>query len=340
MSHRYDDLTDYVLEKIHAGECDIAFHELENNVSQGDADSLALLGGFYIYGIGVDTDIQQGINMLEKSVQMECGDACYELWKIYSGEDQIVRTDYDIAINYLRKGMELGNSKCYGDMGCCYLNGEYVVKNPKLGYDYSKIAAEDGVPYPGFCRKEYCNVEIEDEILCAIVYIMNSNMQFYELPDRRYLEVMVEGYSDMKHDRDYIYRALEKTRHEIENMMRSGGTINIPQKNMTHSMKLRPKPFENMAIGKKTIEYRLWDEKRRLMNPGDTIVFTNTETGERLKVRIKNIYRADTFGDLKKVLVANKITSANQFSPESMRLYYSEDDEEKYGVVGIEISGE
>lgn len=34
MSHRYDDLTDYVLEKIHAGECDIAFHELENNVSQ------------------------------------------------------------------------------------------------------------------------------------------------------------------------------------------------------------------------------------------------------------------------------------------------------------------
>lgn len=194
--------------------------------------------------------------------------------------------------------------------------------------------------YPGFYRKEYCNVEIEDEILCAIVYIMNSNMQFYELPDRRYLEVMVEGYSDMKHDRDYIYRALEKTRHEIENMMRSGGTINIPQKNMTHSMKLRPKPFENMAIGKKTIEYRLWDEKRRLMNPGDTIVFTNTETGERLKVRIKNIYRADTFGDLKKVLVANKITSANQFSPESMRVYYSEDDEEKYGVVGIEISEE
>lgn len=91
---------------------------------------------------------------------------------------------------------------------------------------------------------------------------MNSNIQFYELPDRRYLEVVVEGYSDMKHDRDYIYRALEKTRHEIENMMRSGGAINIPQeKNMTHSMKLRPKPFENMAIGKKTIEYRLWDEK-------------------------------------------------------------------------------
>ena len=44
--------------------------------------------------------------------------------------------------------------------------------------------------------------------------------------------------------------------------------------------------------------------------------------------------------NLKKVLVANKITGANQFSPESMRLYYSEDDEEKYGVVGIEISGE
>ena len=43
MSHRYDDLTDYVLEKIHAGECDIAFHELENNVSQGDAEFVGVI---------------------------------------------------------------------------------------------------------------------------------------------------------------------------------------------------------------------------------------------------------------------------------------------------------
>ena len=48
---------------------------------------------------------------------------------------------------------------------------------------------------------------------------------------------------------------------------------------MIHYMKLNPKPFAMIAEGRKTIELRLYDEKRQGISLGDTIVFKNTENG-------------------------------------------------------------
>ena len=42
---------------------------------------------------------------------------------------------------------------------------------------------------------------------------------------------------------------------------------------MTHNMKLNDAPFETIKNGKKTIELRLYDEKRRKIKIGDTICF-------------------------------------------------------------------
>ena len=39
------------------------------------------------------------------------------------------------------------------------------------------------------------------------------------------------------------------------------------------SMKLQPKPFAAIKNGTKTIEMRLWDEKRKHITVGDTIEF-------------------------------------------------------------------
>ena len=41
------------------------------------------------------------------------------------------------------------------------------------------------------------------------------------------------------------------------------------------SMKLQPGPFEAIKNGTKTIEMRLWDEKRKHITVGDTIEFVN-----------------------------------------------------------------
>ena len=50
-------------------------------------------------------------------------------------------------------------------------------------------------------------------------------------------------------------------------------------------MNLAPSPFEMIKSGAKTIELRLYDEKRRAVKVGDTIEFTNTESFPRGFVR-------------------------------------------------------
>lgn len=46
---------------------------------------------------------------------------------------------------------------------------------------------------------------------------------------------------------------------------------------MEHVMKLRPNPFSKIKSGQKTIELRLYDEKRQLISVGDVICFVNTK---------------------------------------------------------------
>ena len=63
-------------------------------------------------------------------------------------------------------------------------------------------------------------------------------------------------------------------------------------------MRLRADPFNRISSGKKTIEYRLHDEKRSLLNKGDYIRFIETtieETGQKVLVEIVDIITADSF---------------------------------------------
>ena len=64
---------------------------------------------------------------------------------------------------------------------------------------------------------------------------------------------------------------------------------------MTHFMQLQPSPFEMIRNGTKTIELRLYDEKRRKIRIGDTISFTNTESKEVLNVTVLELSVFDSF---------------------------------------------
>ena len=106
-------------------------------------------------------------------------------------------------------------------------------------------------------------------------------------------------------------------------------------------MKLNPSPFEMIRSGKKTIELRLFDEKRRQIKLGDRIVFTNTESGETLEKSVAKLHRFDSFEELYKSLpllkcgyTENDVSGAN---PSDMEQYYSPEEKKKYGVVGIEL---
>jgi len=108
---------------------------------------------------------------------------------------------------------------------------------------------------------------------------------------------------------------------------------------MKHEMKLNNGPFKNIKNGTKTIELRLNDEKRQLLKIKDLIEFTNRETLEKLLVEIENLYHYPSFEELYKHFdkVAMGYKEDEEADPKDMEEYYSKEEQEKYGVLGIEI---
>lgn len=110
---------------------------------------------------------------------------------------------------------------------------------------------------------------------------------------------------------------------------------------MKHEMRLNAKPFKKIKDGEKTVELRLYDEKRRGISVGDIIVFTCRESGERLEKRVKALH---VFADFKQLYAALDLLKCG-YAPqeiaaaraEDMEEYYSKAEQERCGVVGIEL---
>ena len=100
---------------------------------------------------------------------------------------------------------------------------------------------------------------------------------------------------------------------------------------MKHNMKLNNEPFELIENGSKKIELRLYDEKRRKLRVNDLIEFTNISTEKKMTV--------DNFEELYKHF--DKISLGYDkdalVSYHDMEEYYSIEEQNKYGVVGIKI---
>ena len=111
---------------------------------------------------------------------------------------------------------------------------------------------------------------------------------------------------------------------------------------MTYYMNLHPQPFALIANRQKTIELRLYDEKRQQIKPGDTIVFSSTQKPEdTITAKVKMLHVFPSFEELYKTLplelcgyLQDELSTA---SPKDMEIYYSPAQQEKYGVVGIEL---
>ena len=112
---------------------------------------------------------------------------------------------------------------------------------------------------------------------------------------------------------------------------------------MEHTMHLIPSSFSKIKEGKKTIELRLYDEKRRQLAVDDTICFIcSGETGERLWARVVELYVFDSF---KALYTALPLLSCGYSREElaradaaDMERYYSLEAQKQYGVIGICIS--
>ncbi|HEL2530667.1 TPA: RNA-binding protein [Streptococcus suis] len=111
---------------------------------------------------------------------------------------------------------------------------------------------------------------------------------------------------------------------------------------MVHEMLLAPKPFEMMKSGQKTIELRLYDEKRKHIQIGDRIRFYCTENQtQTIEVQVLDLHIFDNFAQLYKELdllsCGYTQSSIRGAKPEDMEDYYSREQLEQYGAVGIEL---
>ena len=108
---------------------------------------------------------------------------------------------------------------------------------------------------------------------------------------------------------------------------------------MIHKMNLAPLPFRAISLGKKTIEMRLYDEKRSKIKVGDEIEFENIETHHKIKCAVINLTKYKDFFELfsnfdKTVLGYDENETSNA---EDMYAYYSSEQIKKYGVLAIKI---
>ena len=110
---------------------------------------------------------------------------------------------------------------------------------------------------------------------------------------------------------------------------------------MTFEMKLNEAPFELIKNKIKTIELRLYDEKRQMISIGDLIIFTKRGAEDTVSARVVAIHRFPSFKELYSALPLDLCgylpSEIEEASYTDMEIYYSKEDIARFGVVGIEI---
>ena len=105
---------------------------------------------------------------------------------------------------------------------------------------------------------------------------------------------------------------------------------------MLHKMKLNESPFERIKNGTKTIEFRLYDEKRQQIKIGDKIEFSKMpDLQEKLEVDVMELYKEESFEKLFRKIYSND----EEIELKTQRMYkiYSPEKEQQYGVLGIKV---
>ena len=110
-----------------------------------------------------------------------------------------------------------------------------------------------------------------------------------------------------------------------------------------HRMHLDPQAFAAMEDERKTIELRLYDEKRRRIQTGDVIRFESTD--DETDVLFAWVTGMRFFASFDELYAALPLTACGYApeelaaaSPRDMDKYYAPEDQKKWGVVGIELS--
>lgn len=141
---------------------------------------------------------------------------------------------------------------------------------------------------------------------------------------------------------DYLYAVDELKKIDmLASTTTDGGHSFDEDYPKTHFMSLAAEPFGLIKDGKKTVEVRLYDEKRQTIKRDDKIVFSFCECVDNIiTARVTGLKRFNTFLELMQSDLFER-TGFNGYTPEqaaqSMYNYYTPEQEKQYGVLAIEI---
>ena len=106
-----------------------------------------------------------------------------------------------------------------------------------------------------------------------------------------------------------------------------------------HKLNVKAKYYNMLKSGTKTIELRLYDDKRKNIKIGDYIEFANnSDADDKFTAQVINLHRAGNFVELcKKIDCRNAGFATQDELIKVLEEFYSLDRQNELGVVGIEI---
>lgn len=140
---KYDALVERVLSYLDNRDWETAYDLLKSGESNGDPASIAVLGEFYVEGIGVPEDVETGIELLKKAVATGCAEATGTLATLYLQGEKVPLNE-QLAISYIQQGANMGHATAMGKMASVYLYGNYGVQDNGIALEWAQKAAKLG----------------------------------------------------------------------------------------------------------------------------------------------------------------------------------------------------
>lgn len=106
-----------------------------------------------------------------------------------------------------------------------------------------------------------------------------------------------------------------------------------------HKLNVQEKYYNLLKSEEKSVELRLFDDKRKLIEVGNIIVFcNNSNKDDTFEAEVTELYSAKNFDSLCNIITPKQAGfSTKKELLEVLEEFYTVDKQRKYGVLGIEI---
>ena len=153
----------------------LAFIYFKKSAEQGDPYSAYNLANLYYNGYGITQNYERALELYKSAAEQDLPVALFELGCAYEKEFHgIVEKDLEKAVEYYKKGSELGDIDCKNNLGALYMAGKGLRKNQKRGFMLFYAASQNNKEAKcnlAMCYQHGCGT---DKNILAAINIYNK----------------------------------------------------------------------------------------------------------------------------------------------------------------------